>query len=291
MKIQDLLTAYHDYLRYERQLAPATITAYLSDLNVLSQWTATAVQELTLNDLREYMRHLAKRGLKPATIRRKMHGFSTFWEWLRLEGYVDEIITDRLRLPRRPQTIPQWLSVDELRRFANTTPPRRDKRLRQRDSLAWKTLVFLGLRRGELLNLQAMDVSLQDDIVIIRDTKNKEDRALPLTDPLRAAFRAWLPTLPDDEYVFASRARHPWGVGPFMRAFRRQVEAAGLADRDVTPHVIRHSFATHLALQGVHISVIKYLMGHKDIKSTMIYIHTDQESLQAAMERHIEGII
>lgn len=283
--ISDLLSRYEDYLTHERALADATRYAYLRDLRLLADFTPFAVEHVDRDELRAYMRYMSQKGYAPATIRRTFHGFGTFWAWLKLEGIVGELATENLNLPRLNRTAPRWLSEDELRRFAYSEVRRRDNRLVLRDALAWKVLAWLGLRRQELLGLQLKDVHLVDQVVVIRNTKSKQDRALAIPDELLCDFEQLCDGRAGEDYVFGLYGR-PWGIQPFARAFKRQLANAGLAGRGITPHTLRHSFATHLVMRGVPLHVVQALLGHKEMSSTAKYLHTDPARLKDALAKH-----
>lgn len=287
MSILSLLPDYEIYLKHERRLSAATIAAYLCDLRVMSRSLPQPISEITLDDLRAYQRHLSMSDLKVATVRRKFHGFSTFWKWARLEGHCMEVVTERIKLPRQDVTIPRWLNADELQRFVST-PIRSDSyQTRLRHGLAFKTLAWLGLRRAELLKLLISNVYLETDTIIVRNTKSKRDRAMPIPAPLRPAFAELIAERPGDDYVFSATSGEPWGVQPFAKAFKRHLAACGLAGQGITPHTLRHTFATHLVMRGVPITDVKELLGHSDIKNTMIYVHANPDRLRHAMNMHI----
>ncbi|MBI5671260.1 MAG: tyrosine-type recombinase/integrase [Chloroflexi bacterium] len=285
--IPSLLAAYREYLEHERQLAKATVTAYLSDLRTLDAFAPKPVEDMTVDDLRAFMRHMSKNGLKTATIHRKIGGFSTFWKWLKLQHVVTENITERLTLPKMQQRVPVWLSHDELRRFVMTPAPGSTKWVRWRNGMAWKTLAWFGVRRDELRKLRVGDVHLVDRVLIVRETKGKRDRVLPIPQKFFDELAAWVAERPADQYLFPSTGGDYWRKEFFYPAFYAHLEACGLSGKGITPHALRHTFAIHLRLRGVSIEVLKELMGHKDIKTTLKYLQFGPEQFQEAMELHI----
>ncbi len=283
----DLLSSYTDYLVHERQLAHATMVAYVSDLHTLESFLQKPLESITSDDLRAFMRHMSKDGKQTTTIRRKMHGFTTFWQWLHLQGIVAKVITEDLRLPKRPRKTPNWLSQNELLRFLNAERTDTTEFAQKRDSMAFKTLAWLGLRRSELLNLSVEDVDLNKGIVVIRNGKGRRDREIPIPETLIAEFAAYLADIKPTTYLFPSAAGKFWKPKFFSAAFHDQLKAADLEGKGITPHTLRHTFATHLIRQGVHITTLKELLGHQDLGTTMIYIHHDPATLREAMEHHI----
>lgn len=272
-----LLPNYIDYLELERALRPQTVKAYKSDIERLHIFVGDKdVSKISLDDLRAHMRNMAKEGLSTETIRRRIHSLNTFYKWLVLENIVTEQISAKLHLPKRTRKQPTWLSDIEIRKFANT---------QSRLSIAWKLLAWFGLRRSELLRLNWRDVRLNDGIIILRDTKSRDDRIMPIPSAFKPELaQEWIDVgMPTEGRVV------PVAKSPFARAFRKHLIECGLQDRGITPHTLRHSFASSLIRQGVPLTVVKELLGHKDVSTTMIYVHHSDELLQDAMNKHILG--
>lgn len=287
MTIKDLVTAYRDYLLHERQLRESSVVAYLSDLDGLCAFLGDRpVSEVNAGDLRAYMRFLGRQGYKSTSIRRKFHGFGTFWRWLKLENHASDVITESLNLPRKPQRIVHWLNAHDLRAFVETSPDRADPVEQQRDHTAWLLLAWLGLRRGELLGLEVGDMRLDEDMIIIRDAKGQKDRLLPLPEQIKPEL-ARLVEGRTAGYVFQGRDGKQWKVRAFNRAFARHLRTCGLDGQGITPHTLRHTFATHLVLAGVQIVIVSKLLGHADIQSTMTYVHVGLGSMRAAIGQHV----
>jgi len=282
-KILDTMPAYRDYLTLERQLARATIVAYTRDLNLLQAFTSKAVEQINRDDLRAYMRQLTANGLARATVRRKMQGLSTYFKWMKMEHLVEEVATDGLIVPARKRRVPKFLSTAQLQTFLDTTPDYRFMNA-HRDRCAFRLLAFTGIRRGELLNLQVQDVKLQEMMIIIREPKGGNDRAVPFTDE---KLRTDLEIVIDDResgWLFLSAFGNRWEHQSFTSIFRKHVKSIGLDG--VTPHTLRHTFATMLAAAGVPIAEIRDLLGHKEIRTTSQYMHSSPVTLRAAVSKH-----
>lgn len=284
MKVLDLLNQYREYLSDERQLAKDTLRAYTTDLRGLSSWWKGDLEAITKNDLREYMRHLHKSGQARATVRRKLQGFATFFQWAAMEGHMETCPTDGLVVPSRKKAAARFLSVKELETFVNTAPPIYHMGNQDRDRLAFRLLAWTGIRRGELLNLKVGDVRIDDKLLIIREPKSGQDRELPIPEKLVPDLQAIIAGR-QDGWLLLSMTGNAWGYGSFSAAFRRHARQCGFG-ADVTPHTLRHTFGTHLAAAGVPLTTISNLMGHKEIKTTMQYIHHTPAMRKAAMDLH-----
>lgn len=288
MNIETLIPEYLEYLRYERQLAISTLKAYKTDLLRLAEFVqGQPVQDITRDDLRALVRDMSRQGLATGTIRRHIHGFNTFWDWLKITHRVQENQAELVQLPKLQRKVPDWLDVDELERWVNTPAQGQTPEIRWRNMTAWRTLAWLGLRRSELLNLRVDDVRLPDKEIIIRNSKGGKDRVLPIPDRLYSGLLQQMDKRPGAAFVFPSSAGNRWRERFFHQAFKAHVAACGLENRTITPHTLRHTFATQLIREGVDLSTVSRLMGHKDIKTTMVYLQHDPKIMRAAMDRHI----
>lgn len=279
MTIPELIEGYREYLQHERGLAKATVYAYTSDLRRLDAALGMHVENITRNDLRGFMREMGKAGRAVATIRRTMHGLGTFWRWLHMEGHVKEIVTDHLDLPRKTQRVPAWMSETELKEFIAST-----SKAPLRDSVAWRLLAHTGIRPDELRSLTIENVNLGDGVIVVRNTKSRRDRVIPLHESLRADMGKLIGARPKSQFVFGSDRK--WRRDLMYVAFDKQLKRAGLDGRGFTPYTLRHSFATHLAMSGISIHVLKELLGHKDLSSTQIYLHASPNNLKDAMGKY-----
>ncbi len=279
--IIELLPRYERYLRHERQAAQATIHAYTSDLRVLSEVIPQPVEQVELNDFRRHVMNLSELGRKAATIERKIAGYRTFWHWLILEKIVTVNVPDGISIKKRPRPIPRWLSEDDLRTFVNTPEPK------LRNATAWKLLGWLGLRRSEILNMKVRDLMLSDRAVLIRNGKGNKDRLLVLPEQVIDDLYCLTAGQGDDELIFKGDFGGAWSVRSFKHNFDKHLARCGLEGKHITPHTLRHTFATHLVRRGVSIVDVKALLGHSDIKTTIIYLHSDQAQLRRAMDKHV----
>lgn len=278
-RIPELLDAYQDFLQHELQRSQLTVYAYLSDLRSLAKALDKPVAEITKNDLRAYMRELGKRGRSRATVRRQINGMSTFWKWMMDEGYVSANVTAGIVLPKRERKFARWLSEAELRRFVNTFDPN------PRNALAWALLAWLGVRRNELRGLRCGDVDFEDGMIAIRGAKSSKDRTLPIPAALTDRLRAVCDGHQDADFLLPGEGRGYWSQNSFYAAFRAHAQAAGLTG--ITPHTLRHTFATHMSQRGVPLRIIQQWLGHERIDTTGIYMQVAPEFMVFAMDKHV----
>lgn len=284
MTILDHLPDFVRHLRDERQLEPSTIANYQSDLQKLYHHVGPKdVREIDINDIRGWIRGMKANGQKPATIRRKIHTCSAFWKFLHIIDVVDHHMPTKVlhMLPKyRRKVADNWLTEDELKAFVSAPAPT------VRDTVAWLMLAWLGLRRGELSSLKCGDIHLDERRAIVRG-KGGHQRILPIPDDLQPGLQMLMHGQPDDAFLFRSQGCQ-WSVSAIGKAFDDHVIRAGLGEREpkITPHVLRHTFATHLVMRGVPLIKVSRLLGHTKISHTEIYAHHAPEHLLDAMESH-----
>lgn len=278
--IEDFLT----YLRFERGLADNTIAAYGRDLAVWERFcTDRAIDPAAASpdDLTDYMEHLrapADDGAAygAASVARMLVSLRSFHRFLVREGAAETDPTAKIGSPKRPRSIPKAIPLDDVERLLEL--PSSDE-LGRRDRAILETLYGAGCRISELVNLDVDDVDLDEGSVLIRGGKGGKSRRVPVGRAARAAVGNYLTTVRPDLARKASRA----SPAVFLNArggrlsrqgcwkiLRRYAEVAGLEDR-VSPHTLRHSFATHMLDAGADIRVVQDLLGHASLATTQVY--------------------
>lgn len=271
MRLSELRPQYLAYLRYERYCAPQTIKAYSNDFDALRAAVGDVEPaQISLADLRGLVRGWAEDGRAAATIRRRIHSLGTLWYWFGLEGQAGDNLAHRLRPPKRRQATPHYLTVAQLEQLLSTPGPH---------LLAWQIAAYAGLRRGELLALRWDDVMEDDELIVVRQGKGRKDRLIPIPPTLAQALRQARPQAQGARVLMVSK-------DAITKAFQAHLEAAGLADGRTTLHTLRHSYATHLVQGGAHIASVRELLGHRDLATTLIYIHHAPDDLRAAVKKH-----
>ncbi len=207
--------------------------------------------------------------------------------YFRFEGFDDE--AEKLRPPRVPRSLPKALTKEEVRKLLSVISP-----LKKRDRLIVLLLYGTGLRVSELCNLKLRDIDFERGIITVRGGKGAKDRMVPLPKPIIEEIKAYLAMREDgSEYLLVEERREkkdrisPKTVWYILRKY------GGKAGIKVTPHMLRHSFATHMLENGVDIRVIQEILGHSNLSTTQIYTKVTVEHLKRAQERArlIEGLM
>ncbi len=287
--LADDLTAFRHYLQAERGHAANTLLAYGRDLDRYAQWVAGGGLEdyLTpsLRDLSHYLEHLREEKLAPPSVARHLVALKMFYRFLRLEERTSAAAVDLLSSPALWERIPQVLSPESITKLLDA--PQGLDRYYQRDRAILETLYATGTRASEVVNLRLNDLYLESAFCKCTG-KGSKQRIVPLGRLAIEALRQYLDELrpalvasaPDAPWVFVSRGGKVLSREMLWMLVKKYVQRAGLNPK-VSPHTLRHSFATHLLAGGADLRTVQELLGHASIRTTQQYTHVDRERLRA----------
>jgi integrase/recombinase XerD len=286
------LEQFQDYLTYERGLSARTVGAYGRDLRrwheLVTAIGARGPGDVTPRQLREWVFSLKDGGLAPTSIRRAQSAVRTYYAFLMADGAVSADPTDRLESPTVARTLPSFLSVDEVGRLLEA--PDQTRPLYWRDRAILELLYASGVRVSELVELPISALDLEEGIATVVG-KGAKERIVPIGAPARRAVERYL----RDVRPALDRGR---GAGRVLlnargRPLRREAvwtlvadaaRRAGIA-KPVSPHTLRHTFATHLVEGGADLAAVQELLGHADISTTQIFTHLDRDFLREVHRR------
>jgi integrase/recombinase XerD len=287
------LEGFRDFLALESGHSENTVEAYLRDLQRLAEFAASrGVRDpagVTRVLLREFVYLLKDLGLSAATIRREVSAVRTYYGFLVAEGRVPADPSDRLESPRRGRVLPDTLSVSEM--AALLAAPHLDQPLAWRDRALLELGYGAGLRVSELCGLGITDLLLTENLVRVFGKGGKE-RLVPIGRTVIGAVSVYIHQLRPELDRGASAGRVLLNVRgrPLSRVgawgiVKRAAARAGIAKR-VTPHTLRHSFATHLLEGGADLRAVQEMLGHADLSTTQIYTHVDREYLRSVHKQY-----
>jgi integrase/recombinase XerD len=287
--LADDVRAFGHYIQAERGLAGNTLLAYGRDLDRYSQWVAGGGLEdyLTpsLRDLSHYLEFLRQEGLAPPSVARHLVALKMFYRFLRLEERTSAASVDLLSSPALWERIPQVLSPESVTKLLDA--PHGLDRFQLRDRAILETLYATGTRASEVVGLRLADLHL--DSAFCKCTgKGSKQRIVPLGRVAINALRRYLDELrpslvkgaADAPWVFVSRGGRALTREMLWVLVKKYVKRAGLNDK-ISPHSLRHSFATHLLAGGADLRAVQELLGHASIRTTQQYTHVDRERLRA----------
>ncbi len=292
-KVHRLLDAYLDLLRVERGLARNTLEAYSRDLTEYLQWVESTLErplrDVRDGDLRFYFLGKKQEGMSARSIRRKASSLRGLHRFLQKEGYMKEDPTALLDLPRLGTPLPRDLTLVEVDRLLAQPDPAEPLGLRNQAML--ELLYATGLRVSELLALTLKDLNLEVGYVVAYG-KGRKERLVPVGEVALETLKEYLarvrPGLAKSKrvsHVFLNRSGRPLSRQGFWKILHRYALQAGISS-PVTPHVLRHSFATHLLERGADLRSVQIMLGHASISTTQIYTHLNKEKLKQIYQRH-----
>ncbi len=279
---------FRDYLSLEAGSSENTVSNYARDVRRLGEFArARGVRspaKVTRRMLRDFVFSLKDLGLSPATIRRHVSSIRTYFAFLAGEGRITNDPSDRLESPRRGRTLPDTLSVKEVEALLGSPHP--DERLAWRDRTLLELAYGAGLRVSELCGLEKDQVLASEGLVRVFGKGGKE-RLVPIGRSVIGALSVYLHTLrpeldrgrTQNRLLLNARGQPLSRVGAWG-IVKRHAERAGIRKR-VTPHTLRHSFATHLLEGGADLRAVQEMLGHADLSTTQIYTHVDREYLRS----------
>jgi integrase/recombinase XerD len=282
-----LVERFDDFLSLEHGSAVRTREAYRRDVLQLAAYALTrSVRrpiELTPRHLRDFVYHLKDMGLAPSSIRRTVAGLRTWFAFLVAEGIIAGDPSERLELPKRWQTLPEVLTQSEVTTLL--AAPSQDDPLYYRDKAMLELAYGAGLRVSEWTSVTVRDVHQDDRLVRVLGRGSKE-RLVPFGRSAAAAVAIYLRELrPKLErgggkgVLFLNARGQPLSRMGAWTILRKHVERAGIK-KAVTPHTLRHSFATHLLEGGADLRAVQEMLGHADVSTTQVYTHVDREYLR-----------
>jgi integrase/recombinase XerD len=281
------LEGFHDFLAVEKGASPLTDEAYLRDLARFATFArlkgATAPSNVGAKTLREYVYHLKDLGLAPSSIRRNVSAVRSYFRFMLDEGHLVRDPSERLETPKRWRTLPEVLTVQEVERLI--AAPSLDEPLAFRDRAMLELAYGAGLRVSEWISIGIRDVLMDERLVRVFGKGSKE-RVVPIGRSAIGAVaiytRELRPRLERGRgkgILFLNAKGEPLSRMGAWKILRKYVEQAGITKR-VSPHTLRHSFATHLLEGGADLRAVQEMLGHADIATTQIYTHVDREYLR-----------
>jgi len=289
---EKLVKSYVRYLKLERNYSANTLEAYRHDLDYLLTYChreQKEPQELKLEDLQHFAATIHEQGIGPTSQARILSGVRSFYRYLLLDGYIEQDPTELLESPRIGEHLPEVLSTAEVDQLESSIDLSRAEGHRNRAII--EVLFSCGLRVSELVNLHLSDLFLDEGFIRVLGKGSKE-RLVPISKRAVQELGFWfddrnhMQIKPGEEdYVFLNRRGAHLTRTMILIMIKRQAEAAGIK-KTISPHTLRHSFATALLEGGADLRIIQAMLGHEDISTTEIYTHIDTTTLREEVLQH-----
>jgi integrase/recombinase XerD len=285
-KSEELIDKFLDAIWMERGLSANTLGAYRADLMTLGRGLSEhdiEIQDAQKSDLLEFIAKRVESGAKPRSTARQLSSFRRFFRYIMREGMRGDDPTADIEMPRIGRSLPKSLTEDEVESLLHA--PNTDEPLGHRDRAMLELLYATGLRVSELINLKQSQVNFNQGVLRIVG-KGDRERLIPLGDESQRWMRDFIdgPRMEillerQTDYLFPTRRGDRMTRQAFWHIIKRYAQKAGV-EKKLSPHSLRHAFATHLLNRGADLRVVQLLLGHSDLSTTQIYTHVARERLK-----------
>jgi integrase/recombinase XerC len=284
--VENAVHGFFSYLNLQRRFSPLTANSYRSDLlqffsfldSEIHGWT---LETVTHHHIRSYIAHLMDGGIMASSVNRKISAFRSFFRYLVRSGQLAHNPAQKIKGPKAPKKLPVFVDEDKIAglfseyRFKDGFEGERDK-------LILELLYSTGIRRAELLALKESDIDLYSSELRVLGKRNKE-RIIPFSVELKRSLQSYMQLKSSeglsDPALFVSLKNKPLSAGQVTRMVRLALSGV-TSNLKKSPHVLRHTFATHMLNGGADINAVKELLGHANLSATQIYTHNTIEKLK-----------
>lgn len=280
---------YIEYLNTVKHASGNTIASYKRDLMKLCNYFLLAgcdtPENVSSTDLNSYVISLERDGMSSATISRNIASIKSFFLYLLKKGVVKDDCTENLKPPKIEKKVPEILSVEEVNLLLEQPSKITPKEIRDKAML--ELLYATGMRVSELVSLKIEDVNLSLSYIYCRDSG--KERVIPIENAARIALENYIKNARDNmcegsNYLFTNLKGQPMTRQGFWKLIKAYAKKAGI-NKDITPHMIRHSFASHLVSNGADLKAVQEMLGHSDISTTQIYLKSRQSRIKEEYDR------
>lgn len=286
------VTRFLDAVWMERGLSSNTLAAYRADLTALSRWLAdrgVPMLQTTRGDLLGFIAWRVEAGARPRSTARQLSSFRRFFRYLLREGVIRDDPTAQIAMPKIGRSLPKSLSEEEVE--ALLSAPLVSDPLGHRDRTMLEVLYATGLRVSELVSLKYNAVNLNQGVIRVLGKGNRE-RMIPLGEEAVRWLQEFIAGARNEilldrttDYLFPTRRGDRMTRQAFWHIIKRYARKSSI-DKDLSPHTLRHAFATHLLNHGADLRVVQMLLGHSDLSTTQIYTHVARERMKEMHAAH-----
>lgn len=291
--LSSAIDVYLEYLEHEQHASRTTRYGYAAYLRRFARFvverhqTEVAVAEVVVDDVRAYLYSLSRQGLRPRTLRTALYPVRGLFALAVERGYRPDNPAGAVKLPKKDAAVRETVSDEELERLLAGCDREPDPTRGTMLKALLAVLIFGGVRRQELLDLKVADVDLKEKRLLVRSGKGSKSRSLFLCQACVDALRAWLAVRPraKHDYLFLVDSRRRLGEVGLGTLIEEAKALADLRDHgNIKPHAMRHAAATRLLRNGADLRSIQQFLGHSQLQTTAIYLHTDEQQLQRISE-------
>ena len=281
----ELINNYERYLTLERNYSTNTVSAYLNDINHFNRFIKKDLLRISPNDIRSYLKHISN--LSPKTISHNLSSLKSFYNYLQMINILDYNPTDEIERPKLEQKVPTYLTLEEVSSLLNIPV---SNEFTARDKAILELLYSSGIRISELTNMELANIDLVDCLIKIMGKGSKE-RIIPLGDYAIDTLKDYLDNYrfklnkKNSTYVFLNNRGGKLSRQFIFKTIKNYAIKKGIS-KNISPHTLRHTFATHLLKNGADLRIIQELLGHENLSTTQIYTHVSNEKLKTDYEKY-----
>ncbi len=296
MHFSDAVKEFILYLKIERASSVMTLSSYNSDLRSFNHYierkNISEVSDITTAVLRQYFVEIQQeRELKTNTMCRHINMMRSFFNYIQDQEYIISNPMRKIRAPKKEKSLPIYLNNEEALRYLETPIRIREEWIRKRDRAVLDTLFFTGVRRNELLSLTLDNLNLNEWTLKVVKGKGKKDRLIPLNVKLVKSLKEYLEKRPGKQsalFVSVNFTKKLGATGLYV-LFKKHLKRAKITRFGISPHKIRHTYASMILKGSKDLLAVQELLGHTDLSTTRVYLHTTMDDLRKAVERHPFG--
>lgn len=292
MKPNSLVEKYKQHLLLEKGLSNNSVSAYMTDLNKLLTYNSEmelSIEEVTTADLQDFLAHLYDDGLKPRSIARIVSGIKSFYKFLFLDDYLQVNPAELIAAPQIGVQLPTVLSIEEIDKLLSVIDVSTVEGTRNYAII--ETLYSCGLRVSELISLRFTNLFFDEGFIRV-DGKGSKQRLVPISDVAMRKINNYLPYRNEmtvkrghEDFVFVSARGTSISRITVFYYIKKYAQDAGIT-KTISPHIFRHSFATHMLERGANIRYVQAMLGHEKITTTELYTHLDRNFLRQEIISH-----
>ena len=278
------IKAYIDYLMYERRLSKNTIIAYKKDLNIIISTLKKDLNQLNKDDINNFLKNM------DASSRTKAHYLTvlnSYYNYLIFTGLLSMNPCDMIKSPKIEKKLPVYLTIEEIDKLFNI---RLNKPIDYRNKAMLELLFATGTRISELTSLTLSQINFEESIIKVMG-KGKKERIIPIANNALNYLKVYIYNYREyliknnNDYVFLNKNGEKISRQGFFKILKKMAQDSGI-NKNISPHVLRHSFATYLLNNGVDLRVIQELLGHENLETTEIYSHLTSQKIKDDYDNH-----
>ena len=276
--MKERINEFKSYLMYEKMFSSNTVNSYVRDLEEFNSFLESEyIKHVTYKDIRSYLAHMYNKKYSSRTISRKLSAIRSFYKYEVNKGVIRDNPCLLISNPKVEKKLPNYLSYNEIETMLEVPDTFKNNSLR--DKLIIEILYSTGIRVSELVNIKVKDIDFYNNQILILGKGNKE-RYVIFGNTLKDMLKEYISIKSDSEYLITNKYNKKMSTRSIEEIVKKIVKIDGIKNK-VTPHTIRHTFATHMLNEGPNLRLLQHISGPENLKTTEVYTHVSNERLRS----------